>query len=275
VITERAAYGDLKDWFIDNKRGARIRLLTPTCVVYIAGELLSAVAHLHDHLDTLHRDIALRNLLFNSEGRVLLSDLGLARKVDQAYYKAPGSLVPILQPPEFNGKSTRATDMWMVGATVMELLLGRALQPREANDSKLVSHLLGHYVGSMPNLVRVVTSLLSPKPADRPTAVDALKELKGLYVPGDPSPCLPILVLHDFKSLSSEQLSRWLASIRPPKFDAAAAACLDKEVTGAMMVAALKEGTDSWKTFLLELGIQSSIDGLKVKTELEMLLDSS
>jgi len=211
VVTEKATYGSLSDWFIRNQKGARSQLVNPSCTSYVAGELLTAVAHLHEDLDTLHRDIALRNLLFNGEGRVLLSDLGLARTDEQgAAYYAQHSATPLLQAPEFDiaRRSSRATDLWMVGATLMELLLSRSLLLDEAKDQKRIELLLKPFVPMLhPALAKLIPKLLRAVPGDRPTASQALAELKECYSALLPSPCLPALAGGEYRDIRPVQQS--------------------------------------------------------------------
>jgi len=193
VVTERALYGDLEKLFQTNHSIHRARnlLLTPTCTTFIVGELLTALDHLHTKLAWIHRDIALRNLLFDRNGRVILSDLGLTREEDDAY--VPKTATPSLQPPEVSeGKaSSRAADIWMVGTTIVEMLTGKRLDVGISRDWRAVESQIRNFKAKLdPKVYALIPQLLSVEADRRPTAQAALAALGGLYDPLRPSPCL-------------------------------------------------------------------------------------
>ena len=74
----------------------------------------------------IHRDVAARNFLISDQGRVVLSDFGLSRKLSPAnldsptphYEKTRGYAEPFhyWAPEVFKNKvSTKQSDMWMFG----------------------------------------------------------------------------------------------------------------------------------------------------------------
>lgn len=86
-----------------------------------------ALMHAHQR-GIIHRDIKPSNLLLDKEGRVWLTDFGLARKLDDVTLSLTGALLgtPRYMSPEQAGASkTRIdhrTDLFSLGATLYELL---------------------------------------------------------------------------------------------------------------------------------------------------------
>lgn len=90
----------------------------------------------------IHRDIACRNYLVGSDGRIKLCDYGLCRKISSTldaefsndasekddYYKAVSSKIPWrASAPESltHRRFSRESDMWMYGITLIEMLTGK------------------------------------------------------------------------------------------------------------------------------------------------------
>ena len=123
IVTEFARHGALdkylKDAFAELSQAARI------CMCLDAAR---GVAHLHRNR-LVHRDIAARNFLINSVGKIMVADFGMSRKLqhDQAgnvtkttvgplRYMAPESLA--------NSEYSMASDVWAFGVLLWEIESG-------------------------------------------------------------------------------------------------------------------------------------------------------
>ncbi|KAL7540914.1 hypothetical protein ACHAWF_006814 [Thalassiosira exigua] len=138
LITEKYAGGELFDRIAANANSSGCFSERRTAA--IVGQVLDAVAHLHDN-DIVHRDIKPENVLFESkedDAPVRLIDFGLSRRhergeepmtnpVGTAYYMAPELL---------KGRYDKACDVWAVGVVAYVLLSG--YPPfNGANDAKI------------------------------------------------------------------------------------------------------------------------------------------
>jgi len=96
-------------------------------LIKIAKEVASGLAFLHSN-DILHRDVAARNVLLDSDGTAMISDFGLSRFIpndaQNSYIYSDKSLGPIRwMAPEsikFN-KFSIASDIWMYGVLLWEI----------------------------------------------------------------------------------------------------------------------------------------------------------
>jgi serine/threonine protein kinase len=93
--------------------------------VYIA-QVLAGLVYLHDQ-GVIHRDIKGANILTNKDGTVKLADFGVASTAAAGLADAAVVGSPYWMAPEIIEQcgATTASDIWSVGATVIELLEGR------------------------------------------------------------------------------------------------------------------------------------------------------
>lgn len=89
----------------------------------------------------LHRDIKLENLFVHDDGHVVVGDLGLAAKMNSSGCAAPNG-TPATAAPEVvvpGGQTSRASDVYSLGASLYRLLTGVYPTTDLANDK---AHLL-------------------------------------------------------------------------------------------------------------------------------------
>jgi eukaryotic-like serine/threonine-protein kinase len=133
----------------------------------------------------VHRDVTPRNVLIGRDGRVMLTDFGLALwhhgdepgepvAMGTAQYVAPERIT--------GGESTPAGDMWSLGATLYTAVEGR---PPYARPS--VTEALSAAVTQAPDalsragaLAPLLCGLLEREPRLRPTAARARRMLEGV-----------------------------------------------------------------------------------------------
>ena len=178
IVMEYVASRSLQDLVtregpLSHRRAARIGLA-----------VLSALGAAHQ-AGVLHRDVKPHNVLIAEDGRVVLTDFGLATIAAVAM----GEAEPLLGSPHYiaperlrDGVSSEETDLWSLGATLYAAVEGRP--PYSRSD---VAESLSAVLTDPPDLPRhpgplhdVIAGLLTTDPRRRATAADTRISLQDL-----------------------------------------------------------------------------------------------
>jgi serine/threonine-protein kinase len=155
----------------------RERVLSPDRVLDIVAQTATALQAAHA-AGLVHRDIKPGNLLITPEGRVKITDFGIARIADQVPLTATGQVmgtVQYLSPEQASGHpASPTTEIYSLGIVAYEALAGR----RPFTGESQVAIAMAQINETPPELpvtvaepVRnLVYSCIAKKPADRPAS---------------------------------------------------------------------------------------------------------
>jgi serine/threonine protein kinase len=133
----------------------------------------------------LHNDIKPGNLLLDAEGRVWVTDFGLAQPIEERRLKPTSSAVAgtlrYMAPERLLGQQTASCDLYSMGATLYELCLQRSAFDHP-NREELMRCIMEErpvrpraIVGDFPRgLETIIMNCLEKHPADRYATAEAL-----------------------------------------------------------------------------------------------------
>jgi serine/threonine protein kinase len=164
--------------------------LGPRQAARISAEIAHALAAAHAH-GIVHRDMKSGNVMVTNDGRVKVTDFGIARAIAEAQMTVPGTTlgsVHYFSPEQARGElATPASDVYSLGIVLFELLTGRRPWQGDSAAAVAIARLSGSIpvpsefrAGIPPALDSIVRRALQPEPADRyPTAMAMASALEG------------------------------------------------------------------------------------------------
>ena len=147
--------------------------LKPQTVSNFTKQILKGLEYLHYH-NIIHRDIKGDNIFLSNEGIIKLGDFGSAKKIgQQSYLKSIIGTVCWMAPEIFQKKKYgRSADIWSLGCTVYEMLLGKP--PFLSKSQYLTSKLIIEYQNGNLNWYNIgllekdfICSCLKKRPEER------------------------------------------------------------------------------------------------------------
>src|SRR6476469_11027913 len=155
--------------------------MPPGTVARIAEQLLSALQTAHA-AGVVHRDVKPSNIMVLPNGRVKLTDFGIAQSTDDPRLTTSGILVgsPVYMAPErLRGDDAGAgSDLWALGAVLFFAVEGHAAFERQTTAATMHAILneVPYLTRCQGPLAAVVTGLLNSHPEARPSAA----QVRGL-----------------------------------------------------------------------------------------------
>jgi hypothetical protein len=179
IVMELVRGRTLRDYLDERGR------LDPVEVVHIGAEVASALACAH-RAGIVHRDVKPANILLSDDGRVLVTDFGIAKVLDEPDLTRTSQLlgtVKYLAPEQVEGGAVDArTDVYALAAVLYECLCGEA--PFRADNPAALALARLHrdpvpphdvVAGVPPALDQALVRALRRGPDDRFATADAFR----------------------------------------------------------------------------------------------------
>ncbi len=170
----------------------RDRVLPTDKVLDIVAQTASALQAAHA-AGLVHRDIKPGNLLITPDGRVKITDFGIARIADQVPLTATGQVmgtVQYLSPEQASGHpASPSTDIYSLGIVAYEALAGRRPFTGESQVAIAMAQ-INETPPDLPSTIpepvrKLVYSCIAKKPAERPATASALAQAARALRRGD------------------------------------------------------------------------------------------
>ncbi|GAA4598432.1 hypothetical protein GCM10023194_75930 [Planotetraspora phitsanulokensis] len=174
--------------------------LSPERTAEIGLQILDALRAAHAQ-GVLHRDVKPENVLLTEDGRVVLTDFGIARLEADSTMTRTGIVgTPAFIPPERlrGGPAQRESDLWSLGATLYTAVEGKPPHDRGMAMATMHAVLTDDPAPAIRagRLGPVLIRLLAREPEDRPGYDEIARLLKEASRPAPvtPPPTLPEVV---------------------------------------------------------------------------------
>jgi len=141
---------------------------------YIARETLLGLRTLHGFkTPVLHCDIKPNNILISSKGSVRIGDYGLLKLLEHpdAKCEADSGTVKYFSPERYEGSFAMPADIWALGVSLVECLIGRLIEPERLTLVQIESGVSPldflDQDGAEENVVDFLRHCLEPQPEKR------------------------------------------------------------------------------------------------------------
>ncbi len=157
-----------------------------TRVVAVGTQVAEGLAHAHA-AGVVHRDVKPSNIMLGRDGRVWLTDFGIARLIgDTAHLTRTGMTIgspAYLAPEQVRGQEVGpASDVYSLGLVLLEMITGRRAYPQASTEAALARlttppEIPAELSAGWRTLLARMTAI---EPAERPTADEVARELRRL-----------------------------------------------------------------------------------------------
>ncbi|XP_061168737.1 insulin-like growth factor 1 receptor [Saccostrea echinata] len=195
-------YGDLKTYLLSRRNLVGLECkeadeIRPERLTMMALDIACGLRYIHD-LKYVHRDLACRNCLVHSSGRVKIGDFGMTRPIIESdYYRfTKKGMLPVrwMSPESLSdGLFTAKSDMWSYGVLLFEIVTFGSFPYQGLSNSQVVEYVKAGSRLMLPRqcpdeLCTFIYSCLAYEPCDRPDTGDIIDQL--LKQPDFLIPCL-------------------------------------------------------------------------------------
>ncbi|MDO9022703.1 MAG: serine/threonine-protein kinase [Deltaproteobacteria bacterium] len=195
-IVMEYADGETLSMFL--KHGARGKRLSTALAASIAADVAGGLHAAHElrgphgeDLQLVHRDVSPQNIIVTYDGRVKLTDFGVAKATGRIQRTQPGEIkgkLAYMAPEQAFGREVdRRSDVYALGVVLYELAMGRRLFGGKT-DADTIRNVMQHNIvppreidPEFPEgLEQIILAMLTKEPADRfQTAGAAERALRG------------------------------------------------------------------------------------------------
>ncbi|KAH8263582.1 hypothetical protein KR044_010855, partial [Drosophila immigrans] len=205
TIMQFMLYGDLKTYLLARRSMVNEKIsdesdISAKRLTMYAMDVARGLAYLAEQ-KYVHRDIACRNCLVNSQRVIKIGDFGMARPTFESDYycynrKGVRKLFPVRwMPPETLslGVFTSASDIWSFGVVLYEMITFGSIPYGDLTNNQVLDHVRNGNSPQIPSGVKpplegLLKACWSQEATKRPTALDIVDYIANY--PRMLSPCL-------------------------------------------------------------------------------------